>query len=492
MELFFTDYRALETFAGSMPAGGMRGMAAMHVPDRMPFFLDESGVYLGEINAFLRDLPVLGWLKPNSWRAVAYDLQVATRFFEETGRNHGLLHSTFDDLRAFKATRRGTAGTSSNAAIAASSWNRAVCSLESYFDDAVSKNLIQQSPFRYRSTRSALPFAAGHGRNTLFDPVDEDGEEIRCISVHEYRIFRDVGLRGLLPDRRTADPSFEGVNGERNALIADFMANTGARVGETVSILDVELPKPSPGDMRARKLRIAAAVAKRGRSRNLLVASNLLQRFEQYRHKDRASAIGAAAERGRYGRGWIEADRFTPLRCRERSSLRPINFRELDAVGRHRLLRIDGPERAPAALLLSRDGTPLTEDAVRASFARASRRCQSFGYDFDVTPHVLRHTFAVHMLSLLVRSTIVRVAAARTRSASRAEHMIEEICMDPVRTVQLLLGHKSVTTTYLYLTHLEDVRRNVADAFADWGRELEEVAETARVREEVLLEGLDA
>lgn len=67
-----------------------------------------------------------------------------------------------------------------------------------------------------------------------------------------------------------------------------------------------------------------------------------------------------------------------------------------------------------------RAGQPITTDAVEEACQQAQRRC---GIPKPITPHSLRHAFAVHLL---------------------------EAGTD-VRTIQLLLGHRSLATTARYL-----------------------------------------
>jgi len=67
-----------------------------------------------------------------------------------------------------------------------------------------------------------------------------------------------------------------------------------------------------------------------------------------------------------------------------------------------------------------RPGEPITTRAVNRACRKAHRRC---GIPKPITPHSLRHAFAVHLLE------------AGTN----------------VRTIQLLLGHRSLATTARYL-----------------------------------------
>ncbi len=65
---------------------------------------------------------------------------------------------------------------------------------------------------------------------------------------------------------------------------------------------------------------------------------------------------------------------------------------------RRRLVEVDGGGRrvGPLGLWLNERGTVMGADAWRGVFERASARCRRQGLGLDVTPHVLRHTFAVH------------------------------------------------------------------------------------------------
>jgi site-specific recombinase XerD len=95
-------------------------------------------------------------------------------------------------------------------------------------------------------------------------------------------------------------------------------------------------------------------------------------------------------------------------------------------------------------LWLNRFGGPLSARAVQLSVRRFARRA---GLPQDVHPHLLRHSFATHMLD------------------EGAD----------VRVVQELLGHASVSTTQIY-THVSDTARrdtidHALDGIADLLRE---------------------
>ena len=97
-------------------------------------------------------------------------------------------------------------------------------------------------------------------------------------------------------------------------------------------------------------------------------------------------------------------------------------------VGRPRLVT----PRSPAAVFLTRRGTPFAPVTL---WLRIKQRARRAGLARNVTPHMLRHSFATHLL----------------------EHGAD------LRVIQELLGHASISTTEVY-THvtgqrLRDVHR---------------------------------
>ena len=95
--------------------------------------------------------------------------------------------------------------------------------------------------------------------------------------------------------------------------------------------------------------------------------------------------------------------------------------RYLDA-GRPKLVT----PRSPASLFLTQRGTPF---AAPTMWRRIKRRAQFAGIERNVTPHMLRHSFATHLL----------------------EHGAD------LRIIQELLGHASIGTTEIY-THVAGSR----------------------------------
>jgi integrase/recombinase XerD len=102
----------------------------------------------------------------------------------------------------------------------------------------------------------------------------------------------------------------------------------------------------------------------------------------------------------------------------------PVGRKAVEAIQRY--LEVGRPKlvnkRSPANVFLSRRGTPF---AAVTLWLRIKRRARLAGIARNITPHMLRHSFATHLL----------------------EHGAD------LRVIQELLGHASIATTEVY-THV--------------------------------------
>jgi site-specific recombinase XerD len=343
-----------------------------------------------------------------------------------------------------------------------------VAALEKFYVWAVEEELIPASPFGSSTTWRRV-------RGGRFAPVRtvrarEAGArrgDLRFVGLDHFLSFRDVGLRGWQLDG-CEDAAWSGRHGERNALFAELLVTTGLRLEEAASLLIVELPvadriRPAP---RSFPFRLPASIAKGGRSREIRLPARLLHRLADYVAIERANALtnfrdvdsGSIVVADGPTRGAIGLIDVT-------GQVRSVRLDVLSPTERRRLVT---PSGKPMILWLTEAGRPMTSPAWAAVFRRASTRCRTLGIDIDVTPHALRHTFAVHMLSMLIREQIGAVLAdgAPDEPGSAA---YRRMIGDPLQKLQRLLGHASIASTYIYLDSLEESRALVEAAAERWG-----------------------
>lgn len=93
------------------------------------------------------------------------------------------------------------------------------------------EGLLAAEPFRYADKTVLTPQGLRQARVNAEHEPDPRPVPIRLVPFEDYLLWRDVGLRGELPDGRP-DPSWRGRHGERNAVFADLLVHTGMRLGE--------------------------------------------------------------------------------------------------------------------------------------------------------------------------------------------------------------------------------------------------------------------
>lgn len=474
-QLFFTDLSALrrsvtiDDIVHGLSAETIATAGDLGLVDSMPFILGEDGSYDHDLNRFFRSGPTMGVRSLNSLRAYARDIVVWLRFLAERRDGKSVWAADRDDIAAFHEARRLS---SPPHRIAASSWNRSIAALDKLYRWAVEENMIGKAPFTYRQmwVRGTDGSAVGVAANMAREPAARKGGT-RFLSLDRYLLFRDVGLRGRLPDGRE-DSTWRGRNGERNALFAELLVTTGLRLQEGSSVLLMELsPHDQYHDQRSVVFPLAAATAKGSKGRDIRLPLRLLKRLHDYADIERANALSRLGRR----RSWeriaapliVASHDHRSLRLDEPQPPDPIRFDGLKPGERSRLVHRQTME--PLALWLTESGLPMPMAAWEAVFTRASARCRRFGLDIDVTPHMLRHTFAVHMLTLLLREQMDWLLEER---AGRLSPAYRRLIGDPLLKLQRLMGHSRIESTYIYLDHLDDCQALVDAAVEQWGLDI--------------------
>jgi site-specific recombinase XerD len=475
-QLFFTDLSALrravmlDGVIHELSAAEISAAESSGLVDGMPFILGPDGAYDHHLNRFFRSCPTMGVRSLNSLRAYARDIAVWMRFLEERRDGKSLWAADRNDITAFHEARRLA---EPPCRVSAASWNRMIAALDKLYRWAVEEKIITSAPFTYRQVWSRAS-TSGAVITVAVNCAKESGArngDMRFLDLPRYLVFRDVGLRGRLPDGRE-DPSWRGRNGERNALFAELLITTGLRLQEASSLLLSELPElDATRDQAARSVafRLAAATAKGARGRNIRIPIRLIRQLNDYGLIERENAFARSRRRDRIRRN----DRLIPVAGYENRGLRLLKGDRTVRVGvdqlspSERARLIDAKTGAPLALWLTEDGRPVSMAAWEAVFLRASERCRRLGFsDIDVTPHMLRHSFAVHMLTLLLREQIGWVVSERSRHLGSA---YRRLIGDPLLKLQRLMGHRRIESTYIYLDHIEESQEIVDAAVGNLG-----------------------
>lgn len=467
-QIFFADIAALrrsvkvDGVVHALSADEVTTAENLGLVDGMPFILGDDGSYDHDLNRFFRACPTMGVRSPNSVRAYGRDILIWMRFLAECRDNRSHWAADRHDIAAFHAARRLALPP---ARISAASWNRSIAALDKLYRWAVEEGVIARSPFTYRqSWRRANSGAVVTVAANAATERGARARDVRYLSLERYLLFREIGLRGRLPDG-SEDPAWQGRNSERNALFAELLVTTGLRLQEAASLLWIEFPKLEPtGALRNRSFRLAPAIAKGSKGRVIRLPERVLKRLHEYAVLERTNVLLRQTQpRG----GGSEHPIRVVSHDRGRFLLEGQAVRAgvdmLTPRDRGRLVWAETSE--PLSLWLAEGARPMPPAAWEAVFRRASARCRRFGIDLDVTPHMLRHTFAVHMLSLLVREQIGWVLDDRRSQIGAA---YRRLIGDPLLKLQRLLGHSRIESTHVYLECLEESQEMIDAAVEAW------------------------
>jgi integrase len=387
-------------------------------------------------------------------RAYADVYVAVARFLHEQPEPKTIWGATREDFNLLYNCRRVDLATRQSKA----TWNLWVAALDKLYQIGMDEGLVAANPFprRLRSVRGR--YGPAVERNLAYDP-DGGQRPVKYLSLDKYRRWRNVGLLGTaapLPRLR-----------ERNAAFADLLLATGLRLQEAACLLAVEVADEAIG---AHRFDLGAATAKGSKTRRVTVPARVQGELRSYLKVERSSAVAVGQRMGTYaGTGWQMVVAAGPGGVRLYTG-RPgrLSLHELAPRERARLLLVDDNGRPvePLALWLDERGRPVSLDAWQRVFDRASQRAGDEPA-MSVHPHMLRHSFAVHMLGLLVQR-VVNVAPPNGLAGIRPDTALyTRVITDPVRQLQRLLGHATSQSTEVYLTCLDLAQRIVDGAVAD-------------------------
>ncbi len=432
-----------------------------------PFVLDHEGRYDLQLNRFFRELNTWGVRAANSIAAYTRDVMLFCRFLHTSRGGKSIWHCDGEDLRAYKSVRLHTPG---DQQISVGTWRRSIAALDKWAAWALHERLVEAPPFRYQDKTVLTPQGMKRVRvNVLQEPAGQD-EPVRFLAFEDYLLWRDVGLRGELPDGR-ADPAWRGRHGERNAVFADLLIYSGMRLGEGATLLVPEIPPAVASGRAPRGLYLSAAVTKRNKARTVFVNRRTLANLHRYIDIERDDVVTRCLAAGAYRRGkptlWVQRAGSTGVTLA--SGRGSWSYSRIGMTARRELMAVtdEGELAGPLWLWLGGDGRPLACSTWQSAFQRANERCASFDLGLTVTPHILRHSFAVHMLGLLLRQTVRALGMQADRRFTHAE--VKRLLIgNPMRKLQLLLGHANEATVYTYLDVLDEAQEIVAAALDEW------------------------
>ncbi|TXH09704.1 MAG: hypothetical protein E6R02_08160 [Gammaproteobacteria bacterium] len=388
-------------------------------------------------------------LRPNSIAAYARDALEFARFIESRGI--GVLDVTEQDIVGYRASRL-------EAGISGRSWARQLVVIRALFT------------YLYETgQRKSLPWIQVGTRSVVNPRVPKTDMDVRAISHSQWVALRDVGFGGQLPDGEM-DESYRGRCTVRNACAAELALTTGMRLTEWSTLLDAEIRSVTGGTSL-----LLEACAKNGRRRRVYVPASTVQSIELYRSTERKASIRRAQSYLRRKLSTLalvtEMDEAAgKLTYTVDGARRREEFARIPPKARRLLVTVgsDGWVE-PLSLFVGRSGLPPSQRRWHQYFAEANDRIETFEGRLPampaVTPHDLRHTFAIVMLrSLQARAAQFEYARPKQGVGTLSEHIVH----NPLLTLQRLLGHASPSTTMEYLRFVDESDALIQAAFESW------------------------
>lgn len=389
-------------------------------------------------------------LRTNSVYAYARDALKFGQFLESRGV--GVLDVCGQDLVAFRKHRRSEG-------VSARSWSRHLVVIRALFT------------YLYETgQRDTMPWIQVGSRSVVSPGTPSTEMDVRALSHAQWLGLRNIGFGGELPSGEL-DRSYRGQSTVRNVCAVDLALTSGMRLTEWSTLLDAEIP-PSGGGTSL----VLEACAKNARRRRVYIPSSTVKAVELYRGTERRSLVRKAQNALQRKLPTLAVvTQFDPAagkvtyrhkgldKCEELAAI-PPEMRRL-------LVRIDEDGSIePMSLFVGKGGHPPSQRRWHQYFEDANDRLATFGsatptMPLAVTPHDLRHTFAVVMLrSLQQRATQFEQSRPRTGFGTISEHIIH----NPLLTLQRLLGHASPSTTMVYLRYVDESDELIQRAFESW------------------------
>lgn len=439
------------------------------IREGMPVLIDDDLVFedagcerpAAVANRWLQELPVSGAPAQRTWEVYADVLQQWLEFCQARGL------SPFGDREELRAALSAYAGQRLSgpvdARLAPSTWNLHATVLSGFYRWATAEGYASAVPFSYRlATRMVDGFVHAHERNMAKVRAPAPHTTIRYLDTDFADLFVKV-LAGLRPDG-SPDESYRGRELGRNSAMGELVLASGLRRREFTHLLVYEVPAlPRERTEVPIPFPVGYGVGKGGKQRTTWISYDALVAVHQYIDFERSvAAQGSRWQPGGEPLVVEEPDWEGAVINGKRLPWRSLSARER--------LRLVAPGGGSCLLALQSTGAPFVDWGT--VFRRTSRRIRErFEPRFpDVSPHWLRHTFAMRTLELLTCGYYQKAAALVKDTAADAGLALYLTRADPWEVLRDLLGHSSVLTTEVYVRCL-DTTRIFREAYERAGRE---------------------
>ncbi|MFJ5817489.1 site-specific integrase [Streptomyces sp. NPDC093108] len=363
-------------------------------------------------------------------------------------RGLGWDQATDDDLDDWEDWRRRAEGNPGR--IGGAKWARELAALSLFYKIAKKLGYVSSSPVLTHTMTSP---DGGTVEVADLAPTDVRSSNVKWLSPRGYRLWRDVGLCGMLPSG-LENPSWPGRNDGRDGAFADFTYSSGLRRREVGTLLTWELPPLERfATRRYHSGWVSKAMAKRA-GRFYYVSEAALRQIDLYRIGTRDAVIRKARHRGRYEQMQrrlllreISDDRRVLRWSNEAGRTVEAHVDEVTVEQRVRMLVEVDEGLEPAMLWLTETGMPMDQKSWTKVFKRASLRCKTLGMKVYATPKMLRHSMALRVLVHLHHALDRRLGLTPSQ-----RKLYEETYGSVWTMVKDLLGHQSeLTTRDIYL-----------------------------------------